>query len=137
MLSPLIKKQIDELDENDVALFKQAGKDFSLSSLSKQVRAINSEYMDNMGQILLDEIRRDNYRSNIITTNEQAKEFEDTRKKEFEEAAKKLVKSAKKNLNDFVNVATEEELAKAGWLNTTAKRVHEKTVRWWVENPLD
>lgn len=108
----LIKKQIDELDENDVALFKQAGEDFSLGSLSKQVRAINSEYMDNMGQILLDEIRRDNYRSNIITTNEQAKEFEDTRKKEFEEAAKKLVKSAKKNLNDFVNVATEEELAK-------------------------
>lgn len=108
----LIKKQIEELDENDVALFKQAGKDFSLGSLSKQVRAINSEYMDNMGQILLDEIRRDNYRSNIITTNEQAKEFEDTRKKEFEEAAKKLVKSAKKNLNDFVNVATEEELTK-------------------------
>jgi hypothetical protein len=108
----LIKKQIEELDENDVALFKQAGKDFNLGSLSKQVRAINSEYMDNMGQILLDEIRRDNYRSNIITTNEQAKEFEDTRKKEFEEAAKKLVKSAKKNLNDFVNVATEEELAK-------------------------
>ena len=108
----LIKKQIDELDENDVALFKQAGKDFSLGSLSKQVRAINSEYIDNMGQILLDEIRRDNYRSNIITTNEQAKEFEDTRKKEFEEAARKLVKSAKKNLNDFVNVATEEELAK-------------------------
>lgn len=108
----LIKKQIDELDENDVALFKQAGKDFSLGSLSKQVRAINSEYMDNMGQILLDEIRRDNYRSSIITTNEQAKEFEDTRKKEFEEAAKKLVKSAKKNLNDFINVATEEELAK-------------------------
>lgn len=108
----LIKKQIDELDENDVALFKQAGKDFSLGTLSKQVRAINSEYMDNMGQILLDEIRRDNYRSNIITTNEQAKEFEDTRKKEFEEAAKKLVKSAKKNLNDFVNVATKEELAK-------------------------
>lgn len=108
----LIKKQIDELDENDVALFKQAGKDFSLGSLSKQVRAINSEYMDNMGQILLDEIRRDNYHSNIITTNEQAKEFEDTRKKELEEAAKKLVKSAKKNLNDFINVATEEELAK-------------------------
>jgi hypothetical protein len=108
----LIKKQIEELDENDVALFKQAGEDFSLGSLSKQVRAINSEYMDNMGQILLDEIRRDNYRSNIITTNEQAKEFEDTRKKEFEEAAKKLVKSAKKNLNDFVNVATEEELTK-------------------------
>ena len=108
----LIKKQIEELDENDVALFKQAGKDFNLGSLSKQVRAINSEYMDNMGQILLDEIRRDNYRSNIITTNEQAKEFEDTRKKEFEEAARKLVKSAKKNLNDFVNVATEEELAK-------------------------
>lgn len=108
----LIKKQIEKLDENDVALFKQAGKDFSLGTLSKQVRAINSEYMDNMGQILLDEIRRDNYRSNIITTNEQAKEFEDTRKKEFEEAAKKLVKSAKKNLNDFVNVATEEELAK-------------------------
>lgn len=108
----LIKKQIEELDENDVALFKQAGKDFNLGSLSEQVRAINSEYMDNMGQILLDEIRRDNYRSNIITTNEQAKEFEDTRKKEYEEAAKKLVKSAKKNLNDFVNVATEEELAK-------------------------
>lgn len=108
----LIKKQIEELDENDVALFKQAGKDFSLGSLSKQVRAINSEYMDNMGQILLDEIRRDNYRSNIITTNEQAKEFEDTRKKEFKEAAKKLIKSAKKNLNDFINVATEEELAK-------------------------
>nr|DAU05582.1 MAG TPA: hypothetical protein [Crassvirales sp.] len=108
----LIKKQIEKLDENDVALFKQAGKDFSLDTLSKQVRAINSEYMDNMGQILLDEIRRDNYRSNIITTNEQAKEFEDARKKEFEEAAKKLVKSAKKNLNDFVNVATEEELAK-------------------------
>lgn len=108
----LIKKQIEELDENDVALFKQAGKDFNLGSLSKQVRAINSEYIDNMGQILLDEIRRDNYRSNIITTNEQAKEFEDIRKKEFEEAAKKLVKSAKKNLNDFVNVATEEELAK-------------------------
>lgn len=108
----LIKKQIEKLDENDVALFKQAGKYFSLGTLSKQVRAINSEYMDNMGQILLDEIRRDNYRSNIITTNEQAKEFEDTRKKEFEEAAKKLVKSAKKNLNDFVNVATEEELAK-------------------------
>ena len=108
----LIKKQIEKLDENDLALFKQAGKDFSLGTLSKQVRAINSEYMDNMGQILLDEIRRDNYRSNIITTNEQAKEFEDTRKKEFEEAAKKLVKSAKKNLNDFVNVATEEELAK-------------------------
>lgn len=108
----LIKKQIEELDENDVALFKQAGKDFSLGTLAKQVRNINSEYMDNMGQILLDEIRRDNYRSNIITTNEQAKEFEDARKKEFEEAAKKLVKSAKKNLNDFVNVATEEELAK-------------------------
>lgn len=108
----LIKKQIEKLDENDVALFKQAGKDFSLGTISKQVRAINSEYMDNMGQILLDEIRRDNYRSNIITTNEQAKEFEDARKKEFEEAAKKLVKSAKKNLNDFVNVATEEELAK-------------------------
>lgn len=108
----LIKKQIEELDENDVALFKQAGKDFSLGTLSKQVRAINSEYMDNMEQILLDEIRRDNYRSNIITTNEQAKEFEDTRKKEYEEAAKKLVKSAKKNLNDFINVATEEELAK-------------------------
>ena len=108
----LIKKQIEELDENDVALFKQAGKDFSLSTLAKQVRNINSEYMDNMGQILLDEICRDNYRSRIITTNEQAKEFEDTRKKEFEEAAKKLVKSAKKNLNDFVNVATEEELAK-------------------------
>lgn len=108
----LIKKQIEELDENDVALFKQAAKDFNLGSLSKQVRAINSEYMDNMGQILLDEIRRDSYRSNIITTNEQAKEFEDTRKKEYEEAAKKLVKSAKKNLNDFVNVATEEELAK-------------------------
>lgn len=108
----LIKKQIEELDENDVALFKQAGKDFSLGTLAKQVRNINSEYMDNMGQILLDEIRRDNYRSRIITTNEQAKEFEDTRKKEFEEAARKLVKSAKKNLNDFVNVATEEELAK-------------------------
>lgn len=108
----LIKKQIEELDENDVALFKQAGKDFSLGTLAKQVRNINSEYMDNMGQILLDEIRRDNYRSNIITTNEQAKEFEDTRKKEYEEAAKKLVKSAKKNLNDFVNVATEEELTK-------------------------
>lgn len=108
----LIKKQIEELDENDVALFKQAGKDFSLGTLTKQVRAINSEYMDNMGQILLDEIRRDNYRSRIITTNEQAKEFEDTRKKELEEAAKKLVKSAKKNLNDYVNAATEEELAK-------------------------
>lgn len=108
----LIKKQIEELDENDVALFKQAGKDFSLGTLAKQVRNINSEYMDNMGQILLDEIRRDNYRSRIITTNEQAKEFEDTRKKELEEAAKKLVKSAKKNLNDFINVATEEELAK-------------------------
>lgn len=106
----LIKKQINELDENDVALFKQAGKDFSLGSLSKQVRAINSEYMDNMGQILLDEIRRDNYRSRIITTNEQAKEFEDTRKKELEDAAKNLVKSAKKNLNDFVNIANEEEL---------------------------
>lgn len=108
----LIKKQIEELDENDVALFKQAGKDFNLGTLAKQVRAINSEYMDNMGQILLDEIRRDNYRSRIITTNEQAKEFEDTRKKELEEAAKKLVKSAKKNLNDYVNTATEEELAK-------------------------
>lgn len=108
----LIKKQIEELDENDVALFKQAAKDFSLGTLAKQVRAINSEYMDNMGQILLDEIRRDNYRSRIITTNEQAKEFEDTRKKELEEAAKKLVKSAKKNLNDYVNAATEEELAK-------------------------
>lgn len=108
----LIKKQIEELDENDVALFKQAGKDFSLGTLAKQVRAINSEYMDNMGQILLDEIRRDNYHSRIITTNEQAKEFEDTRKKELEEAAKKLVKSAKKNLNDYVNAATEEELAK-------------------------
>lgn len=108
----LIKKQIEELDENDVALFKQAGKDFNLGTLAKQVRAINSEYMDNMGQILLDEIRRDNYRSRIITTNEQAKEFEDTRKKELEEAAKKLVKSAKKNLNDYVNAATEEELAK-------------------------
>lgn len=108
----LIKKQIEELDENDVALFKQAGKDFSLGTLAKQVRAINSEYMDNMGQILLDEIRRDNYRSRIITTNEQAKEFEDTHKKELEEAAKKLVKSAKKNLNDYVNAATEEELAK-------------------------
>lgn len=108
----LIKKQIEELDENDVALFKQAGKDFSLGTLAKQVRAINSEYMDNMGQILLDEIRRDNYRSRIITTNEQTKEFEDTRKKELEEAAKKLVKSAKKNLNDYVNAATEEELAK-------------------------
>lgn len=108
----LIKKQIEELDENDVALFKQAGKDFSLGTLAKQVRAVNSEYMDNMGQILLDEIRRDNYRSRIITTNEQAKEFEDTRKKELEEAAKKLVKSAKKNLNDYVNAATEEELAK-------------------------
>lgn len=108
----LIKKQIEELDENDVALFKQAGKDFSLGTLAKQVRNINSEYMDNMGQILLDEIRRDNYRSRIITTNEQAKEFEDTRKKELEEAAKKLVKSAKKNLNDYVNAATEEELAK-------------------------
>ena len=108
----LIKKQIEELDENDVALFKQAGKDFNLGTLAKQVRAINSEYMDNMGQILLDEIRRDNYRSRIITTNEQAKEFEDTHKKELEEAAKKLVKSAKKNLNDYVNAATEEELAK-------------------------
>lgn len=108
----LIKKQIEELDENDVALFKQAGKDFSLGTLAKQVRAVNSEYMDNIGQILLDEIRRDNYRSRIITTNEQAKEFEDTRKKELEEAAKKLIKSAKKNLNDYVNVATEEELAK-------------------------
>lgn len=108
----LIKKQIEELDENDVALFKQAGKDFSLGTLAKQVRAINSEYMDNMGQILLDEIRRDNYRSRIITTNEQAKEFEDTRKKELEDAAKKLVKSAKKNLSDYVNAATEEELAK-------------------------
>lgn len=108
----LIKKQIEELDENDVALFKQAGKDFNLGSLSEQVRAINSEYMDNMGQILLDEIRRDNYRSRIITTNEQAKEFEDTRKKELEEASKKLLNSAKKNLNDYVNVATEEELAK-------------------------
>lgn len=108
----LIKKQIEELDENDVALFKQAGKDFSLGTLAKQVRAVNSEYMDNMGQILLDEIRRDNYRSRIITTNEQAKEFEDTRKKELEKAAKKLVKSAKKNLNDYVNAATEEELAK-------------------------
>ena len=106
----LIKKQIEELDENDVALFKQAGKDFSLSTLAKQVRNINSEYMDNMGQILLDEIRRDNYRSRIITTNEQAKEFEDTRKKELEDAAKNLVKSAKKNLNDFVNMANEEEL---------------------------
>lgn len=106
----LIKKQIEELDENDVALFKQAGKDFSLGTLAKQVRNINSEYMDNMGQILLDEIRRDNYRSNIITTNEQAKEFEDTRKKELEDAAKNLVKSAKKNLNDFVNMANEEEL---------------------------
>lgn len=108
----LIKKQIEELDENDVALFKQAGKDFSLGTLAEQVRAVNSEYMDNMGQILLDEIRRDNYRSRIITTNEQAKEFEDTRKKELEKAAKKLVKSAKKNLNDYVNAATEEELAK-------------------------
>ena len=106
----LIKKQIEKLDENDVALFKQAGKDFNLGTLSKQVRAINSEYMDNMGQILLDEIRRDNYRSRIITTNEQAKEFEDTRKKELEDAAKNLVKSAKKNLNDFVNMANEEEL---------------------------
>ena len=106
----LIKKQIEELDENDVALFKQAGKDFSLGSLSKQVRAINSEYMDNMGQILLDEIRRDSYRSRIITTNEQAKEFENARKKELEDAAKNLVKSAKKNLNDFVNMANEEEL---------------------------
>lgn len=106
----LIKKQIEELDENDVALFKQAGKDFSLGTLAKQVRNINSEYMDNMGQILLDEIRRDNYRSRIITTNEQAKEFEDTRKKELEDAANNLVKSAKKNLNDFVNMANEEEL---------------------------
>lgn len=106
----LIKKQIEELDENDVALFKQAGKDFSLGTLAKQVRNINSEYMDNMGQILLDEIRRDNYRSRIITTNEQAKEFKDTRKKELEDAAKNLVKSAKKNLNDFVNMANEEEL---------------------------
>lgn len=106
----LIKKQIEELDENDVALFKQAGKDFSLGTLAKQVRNINSEYMDNMGQILLDEIRRDNYRSRIITTNEQAKEFEDTCKKELEDAAKNLVKSAKKNLNDFVNMANEEEL---------------------------
>lgn len=106
----LIKKQIEELDENDVALFKQAGKDFSLGTLAKQVRNINSEYMDNMGQILLDEIRRDNYRSRIITTNEQAKEFEDTRKKELEDAAKNLVKSAKKNLNDFVNMANKEEL---------------------------
>lgn len=106
----LIKKQIEELDENDVALFKQAGKDFNLGTLAKQVRNINSEYMDNMGQILLDEIRRDNYRSRIITTNEQAKEFEDTRKKELEDAAKNLVKSAKKNLNDFVNMANEEEL---------------------------
>lgn len=106
----LIKKQIEELDESDLALFKQAGKDFSLGTLAKQVRNINSEYMDNMGQILLDEIRRDNYRSRIITTNEQAKEFEDTRKKELEDAAKNLVKSAKKNLNDFVNMANEEEL---------------------------
>lgn len=106
----LIKKQIEELDENDVALFKQAGKDFNLGTLAKQVRNINSEYMDNMGQILLDEIRRDNYRSRIIITNEQAKEFEDTRKKELEDAAKNLVKSAKKNLNDFVNMANEEEL---------------------------
>lgn len=106
----LIKKQIEELDESDLALFKQAGKDFNLGTLAKQVRNINSEYMDNMGQILLDEIRRDNYRSRIITTNEQAKEFEDTRKKELEDAAKNLVKSAKKNLNDFVNMANEEEL---------------------------
>lgn len=106
----LIKKQIEELDESNLALFKQAGKDFNLGTLAKQVRNINSEYMDNMGQILLDEIRRDNYRSRIITTNEQTKEFEDTRKKELEDVAKNLVKSAKKNLNDFVNMANEEEL---------------------------
>ena len=33
--------------------------------------------------------------------------------------------------------STEEELAKAGWMSATAKRVHGKTVRWWIENPLD
>jgi hypothetical protein len=33
--------------------------------------------------------------------------------------------------------STREELAKAGWVQITAKGVHTKTVRWWINNPLD
>lgn len=109
-----IKDEIEEFlksPENEV-LFKEAISDFQIKKLMNDVRNINSEYADNISNMLLDEIRRDELRARIVTTNEEIQKKAENDRAQLEAMRKAKVDDARNYLKYYVkdSVNSIEEL---------------------------
>lgn len=109
-----VKEEIDEFlktPENEV-LFKEAISDFQVKKLMGDIKNINSEYADNMSNVLLDEIRRDELRARIVTTNEEIQKKAENDRAQLESMRKAKVDDARNYLKNYIkdSVDSLEEL---------------------------
>lgn len=109
-----VKEEIDEFlktPENEV-LFKEAISDFQVKKLMGDIKNINSEYADNMSNVLLDEIRRDELRARIVTTNEEIQKKAENDRAQLEAMRKAKVDDARNYLKNYIkdSVNSLEEL---------------------------
>lgn len=109
-----VKNEIDEFlksPENEV-LFKEAISNFQIKKLMNDIRNINSEYADNISNVLLDEIRRDELRARIVTTNEEIQKKAENDRAQLEAMRKAKVDDARNYLKYYVkdSVNSIEEL---------------------------
>lgn len=109
-----IKAEIEEFlksPENEV-LFREAISDFQIKKLMNDIRNINSEYADNISNVLLDEIRRDELRARIVTTNEEIQKKAENDRAQLEAMRKAKVDDARNYLKYYIkdSVNSIEEL---------------------------
>lgn len=109
----LIMQELDKFTESEdnMKLYRQSVQDFAMTKVMKELRAINSEYVDNMELQLYHEINRDNFRSKIATTNEEVQRKAQEIKADQERAAKLQLDTAKNAINGYIANATDEQLA--------------------------
>lgn len=108
-----IMQEIDKFTESEdnMKLYRQSVQDFAMTKIMKELRAINSEYVDNMELLLYHEINRDNFRSKVATTNEEVQRKAKEIKADQERAAKLQLDTAKNAINGYIANATDEQLA--------------------------
>ena len=109
----LIMQELDKFTESEdnMKLYRQSVQDFAMTKVMKELRAINSEYVDNMELQLYHEINRDNFRSKVATTNEEVQRKAQEIKADQERAAKLQLDTAKNAINGYIATATDEQLA--------------------------
>lgn len=112
-VDPIVSKELDKFIESadNEALLHQSIKDFNIKNKLKDLRRINSEYVDNMELLMIHELNRDNYKNKIVTTNEAIQQKAKELKEEQERAAKLEIDNSKRVLNSYIAVATDEQLA--------------------------